>query len=475
MNNIIYKPWGRINLLIKPGIIFPLVLVFLISPTIVTAQDGSGDQMPDYAKSIIVDNHYIKITQESPNSLLVEELIWYKNEGTEDHTGKIYTWAQPGDILKEISQFDAVIDQTYYYLKVYPSGNFLVSDLKNNNMSIAANESLEIVFVYSLEYPLTDQFTFTKTFLYNNSNVIIIIEPNENFKVDGKEGLKLIYESNTKTYVTEHAVTLSKELSEYITVEFTKKSNAVDEDGGTAKSGDPSLMNLIYIFAIIIIAIIITIFVRYQRQKTLAASKASQAPQATPRAIARQKTRKKTDHEKGGRVTGGPSEVGKKITKTKPAKSLAKKPGKKQEKKQGKKPTEKPPDKSRSRLIQEKKKLLKTIERIKSDHKEGVISKEIFDKLKNEYKQKLKNINKKIERIDKQGELGGSGEIEADVESLELEKLMNKKEKILKAIKKLDEDKEAGVLDKDLYDEMSAAYKKQAIEILKKIDHVREK
>jgi len=39
---------------------------------------------------------------------------------------------------------------------------------------------------------------------------------------------------------------------------------------------------------------------------------------------------------------------------------------------------------------------------------------------------------------------------------------------------KLEDDKEAGIIDDELYEEMTGTYKKQAIEIMQSIDQLRE-
>jgi hypothetical protein len=411
--------------------------------------DSSDDQMPDYAKNIIVEDHYIKITQQTQNTIKVEEIIWYKNEGTDNYTGKIYTWA-PG--INEITQFDAVIDEKPIHLRVYPSVNFLVTDLEDNNISVKSNETLEIIFVYSVEYPSVDKFDFSKTFLYNNSNIIIIIDPNNNFKIEGKEGLTLIYEPNTKTYVTEHPQVLSKELGEMITVSFSKTQVQNGGEDSNSKSGFKlnDMLIAIIIISIVIVITIITLVIKFLTHEKSEDTQKLEARGTKP---------------KKPRASAKTRELVSKTTTTRPARSTKKEKGKEKEK-------QKP---ERKALIHEKKKILKTTDRIKSDYKDGTISKETFENLKTDYKKKLKTINKKIARIDKDQELDEIDEEEIKHESPELKKLMNKKEKILKAIKKLEEDKEAGVLDEDLFDEMSAAYKKQAIEILQKIDQVREK
>jgi len=156
----------------------------------------------------------------------------------------------------------------------------------------------------------------------------------------------------------------------------------------------------------------------------------------------------------------------KEITKTTaPVESIAKKKPRKS----------KPMDyENREELIQNKKKLLKTTNRLKSDYKEGLITKEIYDNLRIEYKQKLKIINKKIEKWDTESGTERGVEIDSKDEAPELKKLMVKKEKILKAINKLEDDKEAGIIDDELYEEMAGTYKKQAIEIMRNIDHLRE-
>ncbi|MDP7265879.1 MAG: hypothetical protein QGH39_10025, partial [Candidatus Thermoplasmatota archaeon] len=60
------------------------------------------------------------------------------------------------------------------------------------------------------------------------------------------------------------------------------------------------------------------------------------------------------------------------------------------------------------------------------------------------------------------------------VGSKEMKELIDKKEQMLKAISKLEDDREAGILDEELYGEMVGIYKKQTIEILREIDRIKE-
>jgi hypothetical protein len=399
--------------------------------------------MPDYAKDVTIETHYIIIEQDSTHSLVVEEQIWFKNNGEGNHSEKLYVFSQPSDILNQIYKFGFDFNGTYKPVKVYPSVNFLVTNLSDNNLSIGPGETYKLVFQYLLSYSSAEEYTFRKTFLYNNSEILIIITPNENFNVKGDENVKLIYDSTAKRYATQHADTLSMEFGESLVITFSKK--AVATNGDPPDNNEEFDYNIVlYLLLIGISIIIIAVFLGYRSKKAM---------QEEKRRIAEQERRKNQAGKKKGthRKSRKPETIKpeKKPVKTKPM-----------------------GENKRDKFIKDKKKLLKTTNRLKSDYKEGLISKESYDKLRVDYKQKLKTINKKIERLDKQGD--GGTDIETEDESQELKRLQAKKEKILKAINKLEDDREAGIIDDELYDEMAGTYKKQAIEIMQSIDQVRE-
>jgi hypothetical protein len=226
-------------------------------------------------------------------------------------------------------------------------------------------------------------------------------------------------------------------------------------DNGDDNSGEDSNFSLYLIFIIIIILIILSIIIRfYFQKKSLAIEKEEQKKI--------QKEKRKTEQMK----------VSERSLKGSPSAKKSKKQELEGEGAQKLKSSSKKTS-SRKDLIAEKKKILKAQDRIKKDYKEGLITKEMFDNLKNDYKQKLKVVNKKLEKMDKRTGDDLDQDYEDKEHSPELSKLIARKEKILKAINKLEDDRESGVLDEELYKEMVGTYKKQAIEILEMIDEIK--
>jgi hypothetical protein len=116
----------------------------------------------------------------------------------------------------------------------------------------------------------------------------------------------------------------------------------------------------------------------------------------------------------------------------------------------------------------EKKKtgLLKAIKKLDSDFEEGLLDEDVYNDLKDNYKQKTIDVMKQIDSLAAAAPLTPL----AQQTSPEEEALKEKKEKILKGIKKLDADFEEGLLDEETYNELRADYKKKAVEITRKID-----
>ncbi len=430
--------------MIKFIVIFCLITLILnIVPFSGTAQHQNGIGM-EGADVIVVKEHNIFLIQDpdSSNKVFYEEEIFYQNIGSENYSGKLYTWSPE---FIEPPLFKPVITSNgteFETDKLQPTLNFLYLNLSKEGISIKPNETLKVVFKFNLDYRSTDKFKFRRIFLYDNYNVFIIIKTNKKYKAEGEEGLELYYEPTTETYANKQHGTFSQESGESISISFTQKSSDGDQNG-EENENDSALNSSNFFYVVIIIVILILICIIYFRHRTREKSTKIQTPSQTKRKSSKIKTalsKKQRIHEK------------QKIQKSNQKSAKA-----------GKSEIESDQP-SRKKLILEKKTILKTTNRLKKDYKEGLISKEIFDNLKDEYKQKLKIINKKLEKSDVSSK-----------PSPEMEKLLAKKEKILKAINKLEEDRKSGDLDEDLYEEMVGTYKKQAIEILKKIDILKER
>jgi hypothetical protein len=437
--------------------IFLILILSILSFPATFSQHSDDPGMPNYAKGIVVDQHYIIIEQDSAHSLVVEEQITYRNTGDENHTGDVFAWSQPGDILSQIYRFEFEIGSARKSVNPTPAGNFLKTNFSAYNITIKPQETFRLIFIYPLVYDNPEKFYFGTTFLYNTSEVLLIITPQEDYSVEGDENVKLIYQSEAKKYATEHANTLSMVLGESILITFSEKID-VNGNGDDTKNGDDeSNMTLYLILIIIVILIVLTMIIRfYFHKKSLEIEREEQEKLQKKEPTAKQikgvekPTRKSPPATKRIKHNSESSERPKK------SKSASQEKSKRQD------------------LISEKKKILKTQERMKRDYKDGLITKEMFENLKNDYKQKLKKINKRLEKEDKQTGNKQDQDFDENEQAPELNMLIARKEKILKAINRLEEDKESGRLDPELYEEMVGAYKKQAIEILEKIDELKE-
>jgi hypothetical protein len=180
-----------------------LLLLFILSTTCtpIGGQHTGEQYIPEYARSISVNDHYILINQLSPTSLEIEELIWFNNFGIGNFSGNLFLWSQPHEILKNISQIGFVIDDTFYSSKLYPSSqspNFLYLNITDDNLTIAPKEKLQVAFKYILNFQSAEEFKFSRIFLYNNSNLFVFIEPYEGYIVEGLENIELIYDENSR-------------------------------------------------------------------------------------------------------------------------------------------------------------------------------------------------------------------------------------------------------------------------------------
>lgn len=117
-------------------------------------------------------------------------------------------------------------------------------------------------------------------------------------------------------------------------------------------------------------------------------------------------------------------------------------------------------------LKQKKEGLLKAIKKLDSDFEEGLLDEDVYNDLKGNYKQKTIDIMKQIDILAAAAPIAPI----APQSSPEEDALKEKKEKILKGIKKLDADYKEGLLDEETYNDLRADYKKKAVEITKEMD-----
>jgi hypothetical protein len=106
------------------------------------------------------------------------------------------------------------------------------------------------------------------------------------------------------------------------------------------------------------------------------------------------------------------------------------------------------------------------IAKLDSDLEEGLIDEDVHTELKGSYEEKAADVDQQIVALS----AITSKEREEPEMSSEKAALMQKKERILKSIKKLDSDYEEGFLDEDVYEDLRKSYKGKAVEILKDIE-----
>jgi hypothetical protein len=117
-------------------------------------------------------------------------------------------------------------------------------------------------------------------------------------------------------------------------------------------------------------------------------------------------------------------------------------------------------------FIKKKQGLLKAIKKLDSDFEEGLLDEDVYTDLKGNYKQKTIEVMKQIDVLAAAAPVAPI----APQISPQKEALKEKKEKILKGIKKLDADFQEGLLDEETYNELKADYKKKAVEAARELD-----
>ncbi|MDP7265305.1 MAG: hypothetical protein QGH39_07070, partial [Candidatus Thermoplasmatota archaeon] len=266
-----------------------------------------------------------------------------------------------------------VYNGTEYNIKAYRSTNpnFLYANITESGIVLKPGEPLQLVSAYNLEYLPPEKNRFGMTFYYNVSNILITFEPFENTKVEGEDNLELIYLSDVNKYVTQHIENLSRASSERLSFTFSKSLDVGDDDTDSdsdPKSSESSSKMLIIILIIIAIGLVLIIYIGYQKNYK--------------RKLALLDARASSDLNKS---TGAQKRAASKW-------ALRERENEDDLKERYEKVETIPHVDERNKLTGEIKKILKTTERLKRDYKVGLISKEIFDDLRGEYKVKLKKI-----------------------------------------------------------------------------------
>jgi hypothetical protein len=110
--------------------------------------------------------------------------------------------------------------------------------------------------------------------------------------------------------------------------------------------------------------------------------------------------------------------------------------------------------------VEQVKSLHNAIKNLDIDYKQGNIPEPIYLELKEKYKQKFKDMESNKNGSSKNSEK-------------RIEELTYKKKTMLKTISQLESDYKNGEIPKELYDELSSGYKKEAVNILKELDQLK--
>ncbi len=119
----------------------------------------------------------------------------------------------------------------------------------------------------------------------------------------------------------------------------------------------------------------------------------------------------------------------------------------------------------KTRLLEKKVMLQKLIERVDTDHENGLLSYEAAQKMKNSYEEKIASTDEAIQELEDNA-VNSQDESRAG----ELDELRNKKKAILQSIKRIKMELEEGLINQDDFDKFNEAYRDKAKEIMRQMD-----
>jgi len=133
------------------------------------------------------------------------------------------------------------------------------------------------------------------------------------------------------------------------------------------------------------------------------------------------------------------------------------------------------PEFIKEKLLEEKKKIQELIKRTKKDENLNLIDKKTAKNIITDYQEQLKNINNKISEFEK-NKIAHNEIIKDKIKQKEnrIIELEEQKDRIYSAIKKIECEYRDKIIGKKDYERFRSAYKKQAIEILKEIDRLKQ-
>jgi hypothetical protein len=424
-----------------------LMIIILLS-LFASTMSAAGATESRVEQALVKNSHIIQVFQlvESPEIIVFQETMSFNNTSDNVYTGTILF------SIMDPMYVNVLLNSTIELTPWQISDGLFAVELSGNN-SIEPSQVFNIFVEYAKNYPEdeTDNMRFQKEMQYNTQLIMLIVRPITGFIVVG-EGIELSKATTAEfegAWISPHFEPVSAQPGDKFGAVLTKSSAS---DSLTRSNDDSSNIPLYIMIILIASVIIVFAVVLYSRRKNY--SPPPEAPARISKHVAGRKTAASQEPKSGGATTA----------KKRRMESV------------GDPSLERMAVKKRQKLIAEKKKLLEAKKQIKSWNKTEKLSDDEFTKMDEKYKQKIKDTNKKIKKLDKQIE---SGRFDRDgVEPVgkstgdekELNVLIARKKTLLSVIKNLEKDYESGTLPDDVYEELKAEYKQEAIEVLKKID-----
>lgn len=330
------------------SILIFLIITFLFFPFCqlqeVYAQHGNQGMTFD----ISIDNHDIEINQIKTNEIQISEKIMYNNTNNESYSGNINVFIQQNATIKT---FGTVINDSFKagtYSELSPV--IIQYNLSENGIEIPANSSLRIDIDYNIEYS-ADNFIFEKVFYYSNYFLVVSVYPLNNTEI---ESSKIILDYNEEdNYYFAHDYSI-KILGDNFIIYFIPKEESTN---------DSSFVSYL------VIVIIVVVFIVFQINR-----KISEKKRAIKENVRKSKAKGKEEIRVGN---SGIKEKSKKET---------------HKRKKG--------IENMESLKEKKKNLLLAIKRLDEDNDAGLLSDDLYEDLKEDYKKRAVEVLKKIDEIE---------------------------------------------------------------------------
>ena len=394
---------------------------------------------------LVVEYHIIRIDQDpsSPNVFMITETITFNNTKDQVYDGPVYFW------LMEPIQIRVIINDVVY--KPVKIGESLYSLDLSGIAQLEPNGFMELTLIYAVEFQeRTNRFEYVKEFQYTTDAIMVAVFSVSGYEVESKEIELTRMES---AYVIPHQtgdVRLpSASAGETIEIIISKESHEGTEETGFFSNMSGGELFILVLFIMIMIGLIIHVSRRREKEEGLNKQRASKDT-GRDKGFHTAITRKSSIESKS-------DSAHKEVVEVTSSEDL---------------------EKERKDLISEKKKVLLSKKRLKKDFKAELLTSDMFNDMNDKYQMKLKDINKKILKMDRRIEdervkpkAGSTGE-KLHNAKYGKNKLAVRKRTLLSVLKYLDQNYENGNIPIDIYEELKAEYKKETVEVLKAIDQI---